>query len=261
MIIDIEEIEAMCLLARETATEAGNLLEANQATTFDISKKGRINLVTEMDLRSERLIVDSILDRFPGHQILAEEKGVLGGNEPIRWIIDPLDGTTNYAHGYRFYCVSIGIEVEGTIVAGAVYDPVIRECFWAVQNQGAYLNERRVHVSSEDELIDSLVSTGFSYNESQVTANLEHFKRIIYKTRAVRRDGAAALDLCYVACGRFDGFWELTLHPWDVAAGLLIIQEAGGMITRLDGSPCSVEDQEFLATNGKIHRALSQLLS
>lgn len=260
MIMDTARIEEFGLLARETATQAGNLLEANQATAFDITKKGRINLVTEMDLRSERLIVDSILVKYPSHQILAEEKGIQGGNEPVRWIIDPLDGTTNYAHGYRFYCVSIGVEVEGTIVAGSVYDPVTRECFWAVKNQGAYLNEHRIHVSTEDQLIDSLISTGFSYDESRVTANLEHFKRVIYKTRAVRRDGAAALDLCYVACGRFDGFWELTLHPWDVAAGLLIVQESGGMITRLDGNPCSIDDQEFLATNGRIHSALSRLL-
>src|SRR5690606_10409609 len=211
------EIEEFCLLAQKTATQAGRLLETNRTTEFDISKKGRINLVTEMDLRSEKLIVESILAKFPDHQILAEEKGVLGGKGPVRWIIDPLDGTTNYAHGYRFYCVSIGIEVRGTVVAGTVYDPVTEECFWAIKNHGAYLNERRIQVSSETVLGDSLVSTGFSYDESQITANLEHFSRVIYETRAIRRDGAAALDLCYVACGRFDGFWELTLHPWDVA--------------------------------------------
>ena len=248
-------------VAREAALEAGGLLLAHFRSDFQISKKGRINLVTEVDLKAEKTIVDRIRLNFPDHEILAEEQGTQTGNGPYKWIIDPLDGTTNYAHGYRFFCVSIAVETEGNLILGVVYDPVTEELFSATKGQGATLNDRPIHVSDEGELIDSLLCTGFSYHQKEIQKNLELFDRIIFHSQAIRRDGSAALDLCYVACGRFDGFWELSLNPWDVAAGRLIVEEAGGSVTAFSGSPCTIYDQQLLATNGKIHPAMIQQLT
>ena len=247
--------------AREAALAAGELLLGRFRGDIEVSKKGRINLVTEMDLAAEKVVVDTILGRFPGHGILAEEGSRHSGDGIHRWIIDPLDGTTNYAHGYRFFSVSIALEARGALVLGVVFDPVTRELFSAVKGEGAFLNDRPIRVSSETALIDSLLCTGFSYQEEEIERNLSHFNRVIFCSRAVRRDGSAALDLAYVACGCFDGFWELSLSPWDVAAGLLLVQEAGGRVSAFDGSPCSVYDREFLATNGGIHAELSGLLT
>ncbi|MDA2934163.1 inositol monophosphatase [Acidobacteria bacterium AH-259-D05] len=249
-------------VAREAALEAGQVLLAHFRQDLQISKKGRINLVTEMDLKAEKAIVDRIRSNFPDHEILAEEQGTYQTEKgPYKWIIDPLDGTTNYAHGYRFFCVSIAVEAEGDVILGMVYDPVTKELFSATRGQGATLNDQPIRVSNEDQLIDSLLCTGFSYHQEEIQKNLELFDRIIFHSRAVRRDGSAALDLCYVACGRFDGFWELSLNPWDVAAGRLIVQEAGGSVTAFNGSPCTIYDQELLATNGTIHSAMMKLLT
>ncbi|MEE8160125.1 MAG: inositol monophosphatase family protein [Acidobacteriota bacterium] len=255
------ELTKIFSVAQELALEAGQFLLSRFRSDFDISKKGRINLVTEMDLRAEEMIVSRIRREFPDHEILAEEKGSHVGNSSYKWVVDPLDGTTNYAHGYRFFCVSIAVEYENRPVLGVVYDPVTEELFSARRGQGAFLNERRVSVSSQDRLIDSLLGTGFSYDDQKIRENLQLFNRIILHTRAVRRDGSAALDLCYVACGRFEGFWELSLHPWDVAAGTLIVAEAGGLVTDFDGAACTIYDQRILATNGKIHPDLIKLLT
>ncbi len=248
-------------MAKEAALEAGQMLLSHLQTDFQISKKGRINLVTEMDLKAEKLIVDRIRLNFPDHEILAEERGTQTGSGPCKWIIDPLDGTTNYAHGYQFFCVSIAVELEGQLVVGVVYDPVTKEFFSARKDAGATLNGQPIQVSTEDVLVDSLLTTGFSYQKTEIQRNLELFNRIIFHCRAIRRDGSAALDLCYVACGRFDGFWELSLNCWDVAAGRLMVEEAGGCVTAFDGSPCTIYERELLASNGKIHSAMVELLS
>ena len=238
------------------AQEAGALLKDRQGSSFAISKKGRINLVTEMDLASEELIVGQLLSAFPDHQILAEERGQSDSSSPWKWIIDPLDGTTNYAHGYRFFCVSIGLEFEGEIVLGVVHDPITLETFSATYGGGATLNGEPIQVSDEATLEDAMLSTGFSYQPEAVEQNLELFNALIRQARAVRRDGSAALDLCYVACGRFDGFWELSLSAWDVAAGTLIVREAGGIVSRFDGAHGSIYDGEIVVSNGVLHGAL-----
>lgn len=254
-------ISHMSSVAEQAAREAGELLLSRLRTQVEISKKGRINLVTEMDVQAEEAIVDRILGNFPEHQILAEEQGTREGTAACRWIIDPLDGTTNYAHGYRFFCVSIALEIDDQMALGVVSDPVTEELFSARRGQGAFLNGDPIHVSRENELVDSLVCTGFSYDREEIEKNLEFFNRFVLNTRGVRRDGSAALDLCYVACGRFDGFWELSLHPWDVAAGKLIVEEAGGHVSRFDGSPFGSFNPEVLATNAGIHDAMMELLA
>lgn len=237
------------------------MLAENLRRDFQVSKKGRINLVTEMDLRSESLIIEAIRSRFPEDEILSEEEGTRPGDRSRRWVIDPLDGTTNYAHGYRFFCVSIAFELEGEIALGVVYDPVTEEMFTARRGEGAFLNADRLRVSSEAELLESLLCTGFPYDIDAIRGGLELFERVLLQSRAVRRDGSAALDLCYVAAGRFEGFWERGLQSWDVAAGQLIVREAEGAVTALDGSPVSVYDREILASNGHIHQALVQALA
>ncbi|MBI4444597.1 MAG: inositol monophosphatase [Acidobacteria bacterium] len=256
-----DQLTRMFDVAVEAARDAGKLLVKNLSSGFQISKKGRINLVTEMDLQSEQLILSRIQGEFPEHQILAEEQGTLGGPAPYKWVIDPLDGTTNYAHGYPLFAVSIALEYQGRIIFGVVYDPVKQELFSAHYQQGAVLNGRRIQVSSKPLLEDSLVCTGFSYDRDSMLENLEYFNRFIMSARAVRRDGSAALDLCYVACGRFDGMWELSLNPWDVAAGKLIVEEAGGRVSLFEGSEYSIYHRELLATNGRIHDQMKEILS
>jgi myo-inositol-1(or 4)-monophosphatase len=177
------------------------------------------------------------------------------------WIVDPLDGTTNYAHGYPAFCVSIGLEVEGVMAVGAIYDPLLDELFYASKDAGAFLNRRRIHVTSRKKLKDSLLATGFPYDiaESEID-NLNNFARMYKVARGIRRGGSAALDLAYLACGRFDGFWELKLHPWDTAAGIVIVQEAGGKVTRIDGGGFHIADMDILASNGKIHKQMQKVL-
>ncbi len=255
------ELNEALALANVIARKAGRILQERQKSGFKVAKKGRVNLVTEADLASEEMIVSSIHEAFPTHQILAEERGTGGGEGSTKWVIDPLDGTTNFAHGYPAYCVSIGLESDRQVVAGVVYDPVREECFTARRGEGAYLNGEHIEVSSEGRLEDSLLCTGFSYETEEIEENLRYFNYMMKHARSVRRDGSAALDLCYVACGRFEGFWELSLHPWDVAAGSLIVTEAGGRVTRLDGSSTSIYDRECLATNGRLHRTISDILT
>ncbi len=253
--------ETALAVAKMAAQKAGSLLRDSLKTDFKVSKKGPTNLVTEIDLRAESIIIEFIERHFPDHSVLSEEREEKVGSAPYRWVIDPIDGTTNYAHGYSCFCVSIAQEVEGNLKLGVVYDPIANELFWAERNQGAFLNDEPIRVSRVEELIESLVATGFPYDPKERDLNLELFARMTRSVRGVRRDGSAALDLCYVACGRFDGFWEISLNPWDVAAGQLIVEEAGGRVTRFDQSPCGIEGSQVLASNGKLHGALSELLT
>jgi myo-inositol-1(or 4)-monophosphatase len=243
-------------IAIEAALKSGRLIRDSVGKILKISYKGRGNIVTDVDKKSEKLIIKKILSRFSGHSILSEESDPREGASGYRWIIDPLDGTTNFAHAFPFFCVSIALEHDGEIIMGVVYDPMRDELFYAESGKGAYLNNRRIRVSSAKKLSDSFLATGFAYVNKKKDENINNFKRLLMKTLAIRRAGSAALDLCYVACGRFDGFWEMYLKPWDSAAGMIIVKEAGGIVTRFDGTPYSPYDEKLLATNGKIQRQI-----
>jgi len=248
-------------VAREAAYAAGHVLRENIHGTRQITYKGDINLVTEMDMRSERTIVEILRAAFPDHGIIAEEETKIRNDSGYSWIIDPLDGTTNYAHGYPCFSVSIALEYKGAIIVGAVYDPMREELFSAQKGQGAFLNGKPIRVSAADTLIKSLLATGFPYDRKvSEKNNMVFFHDLLMASLEVRRDGSAALDLCSVAAGRFDGFWELKLKPWDVAAGSLIAQEAGGRVSDFTGTHFSIHDDEILASNGKIHEQMLQIL-
>jgi len=242
-------------VAGEAARRAGTMLRENIHGTREIAYKGDINLVTEMDMRSERAVVKMLLASFPDHNIMAEEETMIQNGSGYTWIIDPLDGTTNYAHGYPCFSVSIALEHEGEIIVGVVYDPMRDELFSAQRGQGASLNGAKIEVSRVGTLINSLLATGFPYDRKvSEKNNLNYFHDLLMASQEVRRDGSAALDLCSVASGRFDGYWELKLKPWDVAAGSLIVREAGGTISDFSGTRFSIHDDEILATNGRIHK-------
>lgn len=257
----------MLNFAMQMARDAGRILVDRQGHALQVSHKGDIDLVTESDLASEKLIIERIRSYYPRHAILAEESGASAGakskagQEEWRWIIDPLDGTTNYAHGYPCYCVSIALECAGRIEIAVVYDPTRDEMFAAERGQGATLNDRRIRVSDVEELNSSMLCTGFPYNVRERPQFARHFAAFTMRAQAVRRDGSAAIDLSYVACGRFDGFWEDGLHPWDVAAGLLLIEEAGGLVTDFESAPLSIYTPKVLATNGLIHEAMIEVLA
>jgi myo-inositol-1(or 4)-monophosphatase len=243
------------------AREAGVILLEGFGRTHVAERKGAIDLVTEYDRRSEAVILGRIRERFPGHRVLAEESGA-AGDHPVRWLIDPLDGTTNFAHNYPFFCVSIGVEVEGRMVAGAIHDPVRDETFAAALGHGATRNGANIRVSDVNGLVDALLVTGFPYDvREHPDRHLGPFRAFLTRAQALRRDGSAALNLAYLAMGRFDGFWELSLSPWDMAAGSLIVQEAGGRVTRWDGSPFTVDGRQLLASNGLIHEAMLEVLA
>jgi myo-inositol-1(or 4)-monophosphatase len=250
-------------IATKGAHEAGSILKKNLGQIKKIDYKGEVNLVTEIDQLSEKIITKIINDRYPDHEILAEESGAKKSTSPYRWIIDPLDGTTNYAHGYPYFCVSIALEKEAKILLGVVYNPILDELFLAEKGKGAYLNGAKIQVSTTNELTRSLLATGFPYDirESSIN-NLNNFNRFALKAQAIRRAGSAALDLCYVAMGRFDGFWELKLCPWDTAAGALMVTEAGGRVTDFKGNEFSIYsgDNETLASNSKIHKEMLGVL-
>ena len=252
----------MLNFAISVARDAGRLLRDRVGTRIDIDHKGSINLVTDVDLASEKLIREAIATYYPRHEILAEEGGLSESGSEYRWIVDPLDGTTNYAHGYPIFCVSIALECRGEVVIGVVYDPMRDELFAAERGNGATLNNRSIRVSQTAELMQGLLSTGFPYNikTSQLT-NLDHWSNFAMNAQALRRDGAAALDLCYVASGRFDGFWELNLSAWDTAAGVLIVTEAGGQVTNFNGGPFSNYKPEIVASNGLIHKSMLEVLN
>jgi myo-inositol-1(or 4)-monophosphatase len=252
----------MLEFAINVARQAGQLLRDRLGTGFNVSHKGAINLVTEVDLASERFIREAIASHYPRHEILAEEEGLTESQSDYRWIIDPLDGTTNYAHGFPIFCVSIALEHRGQTVLGVVYDPMRDELFLAERGGGAALNNRTIRVSDTPELSLSLLATGFPYNirTSRLT-NLDHWANFAIRAQALRRTGAAAIDLCYVACGRFDGFWELSLNPWDTAAGALIVEEAGGRVSDFAGNQFSNYKPEIVASNGLIHESMLEVLA
>ena len=247
-------------LAKRAALEAGALLRENFRTDFRISKKGPIDFVTEIDLKSEQLILERIRSAYPDHRILAEEAGANSNESPFNWLIDPLDGTTNYAHGFPAFCVSIALEFGGRLETGVIYDPTANELFWASRGCGAFLNDRPIRVSDEGALGESLLGTGFSYDLGGMRINLGLFHEFMTRAAGVRRVGSAARDLSYVACGRFDGVWEFQLHPWDVAAGMLLVEEAGGRVTNFEGGHSTPRDQRILLTNGQIHSAMLEVL-
>ncbi|MFY9556686.1 MAG: inositol monophosphatase family protein [Blastocatellia bacterium] len=252
----------MLNFAIRVARDAGALLRNRMGTTIDIDHKGSIDLVTDVDLASEKLIREAISTHYPRHEILAEEGGLSESNSEYRWIVDPLDGTTNYAHGYPVFCVSIALECRGEVVLGVVYDPMRDELFAAERGAGASLNSRQIRVSKIDDLMQGMLSTGFPYDiKTSKLTNLEHWSNFALSAQALRRDGAAALDLCSVACGRFDGFWELNLSPWDTAAGALIVQEAGGRVTNFSGKSFSNYEPEIVASNGLIHERMIEVLA
>lgn len=248
--------------AMEAAKKAGLVLKEHLGKAERIQFKGAVNLVTEMDTRAEAIIIEEIRKDFPGHGILAEESDEQVSTTGYRWIIDPLDGTTNYAHGLPFFCVSIAFEDHGKVTHGAVYNPMLDEMFFAIDGRGAYLNDSPIRVSKIQTLDKSLLATGFPYDlRVSKETNLDHFARFAVRAQAIRRVGSAALDLCYTACGRFDGFWEMKLHPWDVAAGGLAVKEAGGKINDFKGGPFSVFGKECLASNGLIHDEMLEVLA
>ena len=241
--------------AWEAAHVAGALIRENWQRPQQIDYKGAIDLVTSVDRDSERSIVNLLQRNFPDHSILAEEETDLTGKmNSHRWIIDPLDGTTNFAHGYPQFCVSIGLEHERDLLLGIVYDPLRRECFSAIRGQGAKLNGQPIRTSTVPELDHALLATGFPY-DSRENADfyLSYFKAFMLRAQGIRRGGAAALDLCYVACGRIDGFWELKLRPWDTAAGALIVEESGGRISDFAGGDFTLRGSQTMASNSLIH--------
>jgi myo-inositol-1(or 4)-monophosphatase len=254
----------MLNFAIETARMAGGLLLEKFGKKLNVSMKGDINLVTEADLASEKLIIDRIKSHYPQHSILAEESGeavIIGGTNKWKWIVDPLDGTTNFAHGYPCFCVTLALENEGQIVIGVTYDPTRNELFSAEKGQGASLNNKPIRVSAAQKLADSLIVTGFPYDFKQRENFARHLTTFLLQSRGIRRDGSAAIDMAYVACGRFDGFWEEGLNPWDVAAGLLLIEEAGGRVSYYDNSPFSIYTPPICASNGIIHDEMLGVLS
>jgi len=245
-------------ILQKAASEAGQLMKERFNSGFRIDNKDGVNdLVTEVDHASEKLIMDIIRTEFPDHFILSEEVGEIKMDSAYKWIIDPIDGTVNYANGIPICCVSIGVEHEGKMVLGAVFNPFIDEFFFAEKGAGAFMNEKRIRVSEKDSVSHSCLVTGFPYTylDSQ-NGPLEVFSRLIRKGIPVRRLGSAAIDLCWVAAGRFDGFYEHKLNAWDSAAGFLLVEEAGGKVTDFEGNPYSPYQPHIVATNGKIHAEL-----
>lgn len=247
-------------IAIETAREAGAILRNDSGRPKNISYKGEVDLVTETDKRSEALIVSRLRSRFPQHAIIAEEGG---GGEPAKarytWHVDPLDGTTNFAHGYPCVAVSIGLLEDGEPLAAVVLNPFADELFTAERGEGAYLNQKRIHVSPVEKLANSLLATGFPTDQRSRSININYYWEFTLRTHGIRRDGSAALDLCSVACGRFEGFWEFGLKSWDAAAGILMVREAGGAVTDFSGRPYRAGDRELLASNGRIQGEIIQV--
>ena len=247
-------------LAIKAALKSGYFIKRSVGLINTISYKGKDDIVTDVDKKSENIIIRMIHTRFPDHSILSEEKGRIDAGSLYKWVIDPLDGTTNFAHAFPFFCVSIALERSGKVIMGVVYDPMRDELFFAQSGKGAYLNNKRIKVSRAKRLSDAFLATGFSYGRRRKDKNIASFRKFLISTMAIRRAGSAALDLSYVACGRFDGFWEMDLHPWDSAAGHLIVKEAKGAVTKFDGSEYSIYDKNILATNGKIHPLMVNVL-
>jgi myo-inositol-1(or 4)-monophosphatase len=239
--------------AVEIAQEAGSMLSAFFERRIPFELKGDYDLVTEADRASERFVVDRLRSHFPSHAIVAEESGEHAGGSGYRWYVDPLDGTTNFAHGYPVYNVTLGLERDGKMIAGVIYDPNRQELFTAERGGGAYLNHRRIHVSRTSRLEDVLAATGFPSRKRHLNVNVHFYHQMAMLTHGVRRGGSAAIDLAYVACGRLDAFWEFGLNPWDIAAGTLLIEEAGGAVSGMRGEPFNIRGPYLLTTNGAVH--------
>lgn len=253
---------ALSDFAVSLAKRAGELVMRYYTAPKEIEQKGEINLVTTADRASEELVCSEIREKFSQHGILSEEGSSSQTEADWLWVIDPLDGTTNYAHRYPFFCVSIALQYKGVSQIGVVYEPLRGELFCAVRGQGAMVDGYPIQVSPTDKLSKSFLATGFAYDIRESSCdNLDNFSRFAKSAFAIRRGGSAALDLAYVACGRFDGFWELKLFPWDTAAGILLVEEAGGRTSRFSGDRFSICDRDILATNGRIHQEMMDTLS
>jgi myo-inositol-1(or 4)-monophosphatase len=245
----------------KTAIESGKIIKEYFEGSFKIESKDIIsNLVTEVDKKSEAKIIEIIKSEFPTHNILSEEIGAINTDSEVKWVIDPIDGTINYAHKIPICCVSIGIEKAGEIIYGLVYNPMSGEMFFAEKGKGAYYNDEKIFVSKENNLKKSLLVTGFPYVSSKIDKPIKSFASFLNMDIPIRRLGSAALDLCWTALGRFDGFWEYNLNPWDVAAGYLIITEAGGKVTDFKGEKFSIYEKEILATNSLIHEQMLEVI-
>ncbi|MEJ2156785.1 MAG: inositol monophosphatase family protein [Desulfobacteraceae bacterium] len=254
-------LERIKQVATRASYSAGEVLKRHFGRLDKVEKKGAIDLVTAADFESEKTIVNEIQSVFPDHAILAEESGLHKGHPDKCWIIDPLDGTTNFAHNLPIFSISIAFSLDQEIQIGIVFNPISGELFTAMRGHGAQLNHHPISVSSASNLEESLLVTGFPYNLHLTISDLmQRFQRTLCACQGIRRLGSAALDLCYVACGRFDGFWEENLNPWDTAAGVLIAQEAGGRVSDFGGSPFDPEGEQILATNGHIHPEMMALL-
>jgi len=259
MSVDLSEAIEFAMGCARSAGEIQR--EKYESKDLDIDRKGRIDLVTEVDLECERLITELVAKKYSEHGIIAEEGTSRNPEAEYQWIIDPLDGTTNFAHGFPIFAVSIGLVVGGSPVAGVVYEPIRDEMFHAVKGGGAFMNEVKIEVSKAEALKDSLLATGFPYDvATNPRNNIDNFRRVIMECQALRRPGAAAIDLVYVACGRLDGFWEQRLKAWDIAAGVLIVTEAGGTVTDMGGGRLDLYGETVCATNGLIHKEILGLL-
>ena len=247
--------------ALSIARDAGDILLDELHRPREISYKGGVDIVTSADRRSEKLIVDRLAEMFPKHSVIAEEGSGVETDSEFVWYVDPLDGTTNFAHSYPFFAVSIALVQNGQIQVGVVHDPIKAETFSAVLGEGGWLNQKRINVSGTPHLKASLFSTGFPVQKRHKSRNVEYFHAFTNASHGVRRDGAAALDLCYVACGRFDGFWEFNLKDWDVAAGTLIVREAGGLVTDLNSIPFRLGGKSIVASNKHIHAEVCALFA
>jgi myo-inositol-1(or 4)-monophosphatase len=250
-----KELEA----ALSAAKEAGEVLRKGFGWQHSVRYKGEVDLVTEVDEQAEQVIREILLGAFPAYGILAEEGGEQTGEEDARWIVDPLDGTTNYAHGLPIFCVSLALERVGEVVLGVVYDPIREEAYVAERGGGATLNGEPIRVSDTDELIQALIATGFPYDRPKMPEALELFGRFAAITRGMRRLGSTALDLCYVAAGRLDGYYERGIWAWDIAAGALILEEAGGKVTDYQGGMLDLEARQIVASNGTLNAAMTKL--
>jgi len=246
-------------ISAEIAREAGALLSTSFERHIGFELKGEYDLVTEADRASERLVVERLRSHFPSHSIVAEEGGGHTGSSEYCWYVDPLDGTTNFAHGFPMYNVTMALEQAGELIAGVIFDPTRNEMFSSERGSGAYLNNRRIRVSKVERIEDTLVATGFPSRKRHENVNVHFYYQLAMVTHGVRRAGSAALDLAYVASGRLDGFWEFGLKPWDMAAGILLINEAGGKCSDMHGGTVGLRNPHLLADNGTVHEAILQL--
>jgi myo-inositol-1(or 4)-monophosphatase len=248
--------------AVQAAKAAGRIhkLHYGHVRHIRFKSKDKLNLVTEVDQLCEKAVLSLLKARFPGHNFWGEESGQQKNQSDFTWLVDPLDGTTNYAHAYPFFCCSVALVQKGNPIVGVVYDALRDECFTAEKGRGAFLNGKRLHVSATKTLAESLVCTGFAYAVRETHYNLDNFRQFVLKSQGVRRDGSAAMNLAYVAAGRFDGFWERGIQAWDMAAGVLMVTEAGGKLTDITGKPFNLMGENALASNGRIHGQIFKIL-